>query len=56
MSERQILTNELNNFFESIISDVLENIQEMRESGDYDEETLEALEWRIAPPVEEGVA
>lgn len=56
MSERQILPDELNNFYESIISDVLENIQEMREAGDYDESTLEALEWRISPPIEEGVA
>jgi|694.fasta_scaffold05142_20 hypothetical protein len=56
MSERQILTDELNSFYENVIVDLLDSIQEMRETGDYDESTLEALEWRISPPVEvEGV-
>lgn len=36
--------------YEQIISDVLDNIAEMRASGDYDEETLEGLEWRLSPP------
>ena len=36
--------------YESFVSDVLDNITEMRRSGDYDEDTLEALEWRLMPP------
>jgi hypothetical protein len=36
--------------YEQIISDVLDNIAEMRASGDYDEATLEGLEWRLSPP------
>ena len=36
--------------YEQIINDVLDNIQEMRESGDYDEDTLEGLEWRLKAP------
>lgn len=36
--------------YEQIIADVLDNIAEMRASGDYDEETLEGLEWRLSPP------
>ena len=49
---RQILPDELDKFYESVIADVLSTIQEMRESGDYDENTLETLEWRITPPKE----
>lgn len=49
---RQILPDELDKFYESVIADVLDTIQEMRESGDYDENTLETLEWRITPPKE----
>jgi len=50
--DRQILPDELDKFYESVIADVLSTIQEMRESGDYDENTLETLEWRITPPKE----
>lgn len=39
-------------FYEEIISDVLANIAEMRSTGDYDEDTLEALEWRLSKPEE----
>lgn len=38
--------------YESIIKDILEVIAEMRVSGDYDENTLETIEWRISPPKE----
>lgn len=38
--------------YELAIKDVLNSIAEMREDGDYDEDTLEALEWRISPPKE----
>jgi hypothetical protein len=38
--------------YEAIISDVLDTISEMRESGDYDEDTLETLEWRLSKPEE----
>jgi hypothetical protein len=38
--------------YEQIINDVLDNIQEMRESKDYDENTLEGLEWRLKPAEE----
>ena len=36
--------------YEQIINDVLDSIQEMRESEDYDEDTLEGLEWRLKAP------
>ena len=39
--------------YEAIISDVLDSIAEMRLAGDYDENTLEALEWRLSKPEEE---
>jgi plasmid stabilization system protein ParE len=39
--------------YEEAIADVLNSIAEMRESGDYDEDTLEGLEWRISPPARE---
>jgi hypothetical protein len=38
--------------YEQIISDVLDTIAEMKVSGDYDEETLETLEWRLSKPTE----
>lgn len=34
--------------YESIIDDVLDCIAEMRLTGDYDEDTLETLEWRLS--------
>jgi hypothetical protein len=36
--------------YEAIISDVLDTIADMRKSGDYDENTLETLEWKLSPP------
>jgi plasmid stabilization system protein ParE len=36
--------------YEQAIRDVLNSIQEMRHDGEYHEETLEGLEWRISPP------
>jgi hypothetical protein len=39
--------------YELAIKDVLNSIAEMRHDGDYDEDTLEGLEWRISPPKEE---
>jgi hypothetical protein len=38
--------------YEQIISDVLDTIAEMRISGDYDEDTLETLKWRLSKPSE----
>lgn len=38
--------------YESIIDDILDTIAEMRLSGDYDEDTLEALEWKLSKPTE----
>jgi len=38
--------------YESIINDVLDTIVEMRSTGDYDEDTLETLEWRLSKPKE----
>jgi hypothetical protein len=38
--------------YESVINDILDSIAEMRSTGDYDEDTLETLEWRISPPKE----
>jgi len=36
--------------YEKVITDVLDSIAEMRKSGDYDEDTLETLEWRLSAP------
>lgn len=38
--------------YESIIADVLDTIAEMRSTGDYDENTLETLEWKLSKPSE----
>lgn len=38
--------------YEQIISDVLDTIADMRKSGDYDEDTLETLEWKLSKPSE----
>jgi hypothetical protein len=38
--------------YESVISDILDTIAEMRSTGDYDENTLETLEWKLSPPKE----
>ena len=40
--------------YEKVISDILDIISEMRDAGDYDENTLETLEWRISAPTQEG--
>jgi hypothetical protein len=39
--------------YEQVINDILGTIAEMRESGDYDEDTLETLEWRLSAPTRE---
>jgi hypothetical protein len=39
--------------YESIIDDILDTIAEMRSTGDYDEDTLETLEWKLSKPTEE---
>ncbi len=36
--------------YEEIIADVLDTIAEMRLTGDYDENTLETLEWKLKAP------
>ena len=36
--------------YEEVITDVLDTIAEMRSTGDYDENTLETLEWKLSPP------
>lgn len=38
--------------YELAIKDVLNSIAEMRQEGEYDEDTLEGLDWRISPPRE----
>ena len=38
--------------YETIIDDILDTIADMRKSGDYDEDTLEALEWKLSKPKE----
>lgn len=38
--------------YEAFVSDVLDTIAEMRSTGDYDENTLETLEWKLSPPTE----
>lgn len=38
--------------YESIIADILDTIAEMRSTGDYDENTLETLEWKLSKPSE----
>lgn len=39
--------------YEEFTAGVLEIIEEMRLAGGYDEDTLEAIEWRMSPPKEE---
>jgi hypothetical protein len=39
--------------YEKVIADVLDTIAEMRSTGDYDENTLETLEWKLSAPTEE---
>jgi hypothetical protein len=39
-------------FYEEVIDDILDSISEMRLTGDYDENTLETIEWRISAPKE----
>lgn len=39
--------------YEQFVSDVLDTIAEMRSTGDFDENTLETLEWRLSPPTAE---
>ena len=34
--------------YEMIIEEVLDTISEMRSTGDFDENTLETLEWRLS--------
>ena len=41
--------------YEKVISDVLDTIAEMRLAGDFDENTLETLEWKLSPPKNEEV-
>lgn len=38
--------------YEDVINEVLDTIADMRKSGDYDEDTLETLEWKLSPPKE----
>lgn len=33
--------------YEDFVADVLDMIAEMRDTGDFDENTLETIEWRI---------
>lgn len=36
--------------YEAFVIDILDMIGEMRSTGDFDENTLETIEWRISPP------
>jgi len=38
--------------YEKVITDVLDTIAEMRDSGDHDENTLETLEWKLKQPTD----
>jgi len=40
-------------FYEEVINDVLDVIAEMRLTGDFDEDTLETIEWRLSAPEKE---
>lgn len=33
--------------YESFVADILDLIAEMRDTGDFDENTLETIEWRL---------
>ena len=35
-------------YYEKVISDILDTISEMRSTGDYDENTLETLEYKLS--------
>lgn len=36
--------------YEKFVDEMLDIIEEMRSTGDFDENTLETLEWRISRP------
>ncbi len=48
------MTDRFSTIYERAISDVLACIEEMRQAGGYDENTLETIEWRISPPKEDN--
>ena len=47
---REILWDRLNFGYDYFTKNLLDTIAEMRSTGDYDEETLEGIEWRIKMP------
>ncbi len=44
------MNKQMTTFYEEVIDDILDSISEMRLTGDYDENTLETIEWRISKP------
>ena len=47
------MNKQMTKFYEEVIDDILDSISEMRLTGDYDENTLETIEWRISKPKED---
>ena len=50
ITELDTMTPELSEFYQEIMESVLDTIAEMRIAGDYDENTLETLEWKLSTP------
>jgi hypothetical protein len=46
----ELLWDRLNFGYDHLVKNLLDSISEMRSTGDYDDETLEAIEWRFSHP------
>jgi len=46
----ELLWDRLNFGYDQLVKNLLDTISEMRSAGDYDDETLEAIEWKFSMP------
>jgi len=46
----ELLWDRLNFGYDQLVKNLLDTISEMRSTGDYDDETLEAIEWKFSMP------
>ena len=46
----ELLWDRINFGYDYLVKNLLDSISEMRSTGDYDDETLEAIEWRFSHP------
>jgi hypothetical protein len=47
---RELLWDRINFGYDQLVKNLLDTISEMRSTGDYDDETLEAIEWKFSNP------